>query len=304
MRVFMTGATGFVGSAVAAELLAAGHRVLGLARNDASADALQAAGAEVHRGDLEDVASLAAGAKAADAVIHAGFIHDFSRFAECCAIEGRALDAMGAALVGTDKPFVITSGAALGLHGDISLESYVPTAATHPFPRVITEQTAAHLAAAGGKVSVLRLAISTHGAGDHGFVPMLIAQARKTGVSAYVGDGLNPWHAVHRLDAARLYRLVLEGAPGGERYHAVGEQRVPFRAIAQAIGAGLGLRVVSVAPQRSRHPFRISRRLCIEQSGRVKRLDPRCNRLAAARSGSAGRHRNGGIFLGQAYPSG
>lgn len=248
MRVFMTGATGFVGSAVVQELLASGHQVLGLARNDNAADALRAAGAEVHPGDLEDVGSLASGAKAADAVIHAGFIHDFTRFAECCAIEGRALAAMGAALAGTDKPFVITSGAALGVNGDVALESYVPSPATLPHPRVITETTAARLVAEGGKVSVLRLAISTHGAGDHGFVPMLIAQARKTGVSAYVGDGSNVWHAVHRKDAARLYRMVLEDGPGGERYHAVGEQRVPFRAIAQAIGAGLGLPLVSVAP--------------------------------------------------------
>ena len=255
MRVFVTGASGFVGSAVVAELTGAGHRVLGLARSAFSAAKLRAMGAEVHPGDLDDVTGLRAGAAQADAVIHAGFIHDFSRMDEVCEVEGRALNALGAELAGSGRPLVITSGAALGLNGGMSVESYVPSRVTHPFPRVITEETAARLATEAVDVRVLRLAISTHGVGDHGFVPMLIAVARRKGVAAYVGDGTTLWHAVHRLDAARLYRLVLEGGKPGARYHAVAEQGVPFRAIAEAIGRGLGLPAVSLGPEQAAEHF-------------------------------------------------
>lgn len=248
MRVFVTGATGFVGSAVVADLMAAGHQVLGLARSDRSAAALQARGAEVHRGDLEDTASLATGAAKSDGVIHTGFIHDFARFAEVCAVEGRALEAMGAALRGTDKPLIIASGVAMIEAKGLAYETMSVDTTNHPLPRVVTELTASRLAADGVRASVVRLSPTTHGAGDHGFVPMLIDIARRTGLSAYVGDGQNRWPAVHRLDAAALFRLALEAGVGGQRYHAVAEEGIPFRAIAEAIGQGLNLPVRSITP--------------------------------------------------------
>jgi nucleoside-diphosphate-sugar epimerase len=247
MKVFVTGATGFIGTAVVQELLAAGHQVLGLARSEKAAQQLIKAGAQPHHGDLTDLNSLKTGASASDAVIHLGFIHDFSRFEEMCQLDAQVIKAIGQALDGTDRPFLITSPAAMFAKDGITTEA--DRTAAHPHPRIATENAADAVASTGVSVAVIRLPLSVHGQGDKiGFVPMLINIARQKQLSAVIGEGNNHWPAVHRLDAAKLYRLALETPfESGTRYNAVAEQGIAFREIAGEIAARLQVPMASLS---------------------------------------------------------
>jgi nucleoside-diphosphate-sugar epimerase len=246
MRVFVTGASGFIGSAVVRELVDAGHEVTGLARSDESAAAVAAAGAAVHRGNIDDPESLRLGADAADGVIHTAYNHDFSRMEDAARTELRVIETLTGALEGSGRPLVITTGTALVKPGEVATEGDSPDPA-RAHPRLGAERIA--LAARGVRVAVVRPGASVHGEGDHGFVPVLIDIARAKGVAAYIGDGANRWPAVHRLDAARLYRLALEDAPAGSVFHAVADEGVPTRDIAEVIGRHLGVPAVSIAPE-------------------------------------------------------
>lgn len=239
MRVFVTGATGFIGSVVVKELIEAGHHVVGLARSDKAAAALTAAGAEVHRGSLDDLDSLHDGAIAADGAIHLAYKHDFSDYAGAGTVDLRAVETIGAALEGSDKPFVVTSGTLVLTPGRQGTEEDASDPNSPAFARVASENAAIALAKRGVRSSVVRLAPSVHGEAKAGFVSLLIYIARDKGVSAYIGDGSNRWPAVHYLDGARLFRLALEAAPAGSILHGVGDEGVPVREIANVIGRHL-----------------------------------------------------------------
>ena len=254
MRVFLTGATGFIGSRIVPELLAAGHQVLGLTRSDSGARALAAAGAEVHRGDLEDLNSLREGAAKSDAVIHTAFDHNFSNFVANCEKDKRVIEAMGGVLAGSDRLLIITSGVGMGSaeHGRPAREDVFNT--EHRNPRILSELTGAALAEAGVKVSVVRLP-QVHDTVKQGLITPLIEMTRARGVSAYVGEGRTRWSAAHVSDVARLYRLALDKQEAGVRYNAVAEEGIAMREIAEVIGAGLNAPVVSLSPEEAAGHF-------------------------------------------------
>ena len=258
MKVFVTGATGYIGSAVVRELIEAGHQVLGLSRSDAGATSLASAGAEVHRGTLDDLDSLRSGAAASDGVIHTAFVHDSADFAKASQTDLRTVETIGAVLEGSDKPFVITSAililTSLLQPGHIATEEYVADPKSDA-PRFASENAAIALSKRGVRSSIVRLSPTNHGEGDRGFVPQIINIARTKGVSAYPGDGSNRWPAVHRLDTAHLFRLALEKASAGSVLHSVAEEGVPVREIADVIGRRLGVPVSALPVEKASEHF-------------------------------------------------
>ncbi|MFM0230113.1 SDR family oxidoreductase [Paraburkholderia sediminicola] len=254
MRIFLTGATGFIGAAIVPELINAGHHVIGMTRSDAGAQALIDAGAEVHRGTLEDPESLRSGAAKADAVVHTAFDHDFSRFVENCEKDKRAIAALGSALAGSGRPLIITSGTGMGSgeHGQPATEDVFNI--SHPNPRIASEMAGNALLEAGINVSVVRLP-QVHNPFKQGLISPLVAIAREKGVCAFVGEGRNRWPAGHLSDVARLYRLAVEKREQGARYHAVGEEGISSREIVEALGRGLNLPVVSISPDEAASHF-------------------------------------------------
>ncbi|MGY1501017.1 SDR family oxidoreductase [Streptomyces sp. QTS52] len=254
MRVFVTGAGGFVGSAVVRELLGAGHEVVGMVRSDKSAALLKETGAEVYRGDLEDLGSLRAGAAASEGVIHTAYVHDFKDMADAARTDLRAVETLGEALAESGRPLLICSGTAFS-PGVLATEDNPGDPTKSHMYRLASETAMVALAERGVRTSVVRLPPSVHGEGDGGFVPRLVDIARDKGVSAYPGDGANRWAAAHRFDVARLFRLALESAPAGTRLHAVAEEGIPVREIAEAIGRGLGVPVRSVPVEETQDHF-------------------------------------------------
>jgi nucleoside-diphosphate-sugar epimerase len=248
MNVFVTGASGWIGSAIVQELLASGHSVAGLARSEESAAAVAAAGARPVRGSLVDLDVLRGAAAAADGVIHTAFVHDFTDFAAAAALDQTAIEAMAEALAGSDRPLVITSGT-----GQAASEKAAHAAGGHP--RMATEQVVRDLAHRGIRTSIVRNPPTVHGEGDHGFVPRIVEIARATGIASYIGDGANRWAAVHRRDSARLYLAALESALGGSVLHAVAEEGVPTREIAKAIGRGIGVPTESIEAEAAAERF-------------------------------------------------
>ncbi len=248
MRVFVTGATGFIGSAVVANLIAAGHQVLGLTRSEAGAQALAAAGAEVYRGSLEDREGLKRGAAQSDGVIHTAFNHDFSTYVANCEADRAVIEALGSGLIGSRRPLIVTSGTGMGGAPGRPATEEDPPVPSSQVPRAASEEAAAAAGSQGVNVSIMRLP-QVHDTKKHGLVTYAIAAAREKGVSAYLGDGRNRWPAAHVIDTALLYRLALEKAEPGARYHAVAEEGVSMRDIAEAIAGRLGKQARSIAPE-------------------------------------------------------
>ena len=254
MRIFLTGATGFIGSKIVPELIDAGHQVLGLTRSEAGVQMLAAAGAEAHRGDIEDLDSLRRGAAGCDGVIHAAFDHDFANFVANCQKDRRVIAALGSALAGSDRPLLITSGTAMGtaVPGQPATEDHFDP--EHPNPRVASELAGRDLSERGVNVSIVRLS-QIHDTQKQGLVTEVIGLARRTGVSAYVGEGLNRWSAAHVSDTVHLFRLALEKHEAGARYHATAEEGIAFLAIAEAVGQSLGVPVAAMAPHEAAEHF-------------------------------------------------